>query len=125
MVNAEQALAEAEKTYASIDYPRASDALIKNTEAKVRQAEQSVARTADRYRTVQNLPDGDSRKTEAMLALTNAQLNLNTLKAQLNWYTGTPTQTDYGPNQLHHAPPAQNRAGRRGRFPRSEPERDA
>lgn len=101
VVTAQQALADAEKTYASIDYPRASDALIKNTEAKVRQAEQNVARAADRYRTVQNLPDGDSRKTEAMLALTNAQLNLNTLKAQLNWYTGKPAQTDYDTARLN------------------------
>lgn len=94
VVAAQQTLAEAEKTFASLNYPRASDALIKNTEAQIRQAEQNVARAADRYRTVQNLPDGDSRKTEAMLGLTNAQLNLNNLKAQINWYTGKPSQAD-------------------------------
>lgn len=101
VVTAEQALAEAEKTYASLDYPRASQALIQNTEAQIRQAEQNVARAADRYRTVQNLPDGDSRKTEAALALTNAQLNLNTLKAKLNWYTGKPSPSDYETARLN------------------------
>ncbi|PWH12306.1 MAG: hypothetical protein DDG60_13895 [Anaerolineae bacterium] len=101
VVNAEQALAEAEKTYASLDYPRASEALIKNTEAQIRQAEQNVARAADRYRAVQNLPDGDSRKTEAALALTNAQLNLNNLKAKLNWYTGKADPKDYEEARLN------------------------
>ncbi|MEN4010464.1 MAG: efflux RND transporter periplasmic adaptor subunit [Bellilinea sp.] len=95
VVTAQQTLAEAEKTFASLDYPRASDALIKNTEAQIRQAEQNVARAAENYRSVQDLSDGDSRKTEAMLALTNAQLNLNSLTAKLNWYTGKPSQTDY------------------------------
>jgi HlyD family secretion protein len=101
VVTAQKNLADAEKAFASLDYPRASDALIKNTEAQIRQAEQSVARAADRYRMVQNLPDGDSRKTEAMLALTNAQLNLNQLKARLNWYTGKPAQTDYDAARLN------------------------
>lgn len=101
VVTAQQTLADAEKTFASLDYPRASDALIANTEAQIRQAEQNVARASDRYRTVQRLQDGDSRKTEAMLALTNAQLSLNELKAKLNWYTGTPAQTDYDAARLN------------------------
>jgi HlyD family secretion protein len=101
VVTAEQTLADAEKTFASLDYPRASDALIKNTEAQIRQAEQSVARASDRYRTVQNLPDGDSRKTEAMLALTNAQLSLNELKAKINWYTGKADPNDYEQARLN------------------------
>ncbi len=101
VVTAQQTLEDAEKTYASLDYPRASDALIKNTEAQIRQAEQNVARAADRYRMVQNLEDGDSRKTEAALALTNAQLNLNTLKATLNWYTGKPDPEDYETARLN------------------------
>ncbi|MBS3908157.1 MAG: efflux RND transporter periplasmic adaptor subunit [Actinobacteria bacterium] len=101
VVTAEQTLADAEKTFASLDYPRASDALILNTEAQIRQAEQSVARASDHYRTVQNLSDGDSPKTEAMLALTNAQLSLNSLKANLNWYTGKPAQSDYDSARLN------------------------
>jgi len=101
VVSAQQALEEAETTFASLDYPRASDALVQNTEAQIRQAEQNVARAADRYRMVQNLPDGDSRKTEAALALTNAQLSLNNLKATLNWYTGKPLQTDYDAARLN------------------------
>ncbi len=101
VVTAQQTLADAEKTFASLDYPRASDALIKNTEAQIRQAEQNVARASDRYRMVQNLPEGDSRKTEAALALTNAQLSLNELKAKLNWYTGKPDPNDYEAARLN------------------------
>ena len=101
VVTAQQTLADAEKTFASLDYPRASDALIKNTEAQIRQAEQNVARASDRYRMVQNLPEGDSRKTEAALALTNAQLSLNELKAKLNWYTGKPDPNDYEEARLN------------------------
>lgn len=101
VVNAEKALSDAEKTYASLDYPRASDALIENTRAQIRQAEQSVARAAENYRAMQSLPDGDPRKTESALALTNAQLNLNTLNAKLNWYTGKPDPKDYEEARLN------------------------
>ncbi|MBT7074156.1 MAG: HlyD family efflux transporter periplasmic adaptor subunit, partial [Anaerolineae bacterium] len=41
-----------------------------------------------------NRADGDAKKAAALLAMTNAQLGLNSLQATYNWYTGTPSETD-------------------------------
>jgi HlyD family secretion protein len=94
VANAQSAVDEAQKTYASLYFPRASDALISNTEAQITEAKRTVATTADRYRLVQWKPDGDPIKTAAKLSWTNAQLDLNTLLAKYAWYTGKPSATD-------------------------------
>jgi len=94
VANAEQAVSTAQKAMDSMNFPRASDALVNNTQAKIDQAQTQVARMSDRYRQVQRLRDGDPLKTTAALNLTTAQLNLNTLVATYNWYTGKPTTID-------------------------------
>jgi HlyD family secretion protein len=94
VANAEQTVSDAQKEYDSLNFPRASDALINNTEAQITQAKRAVAMASDRYRLLQRKPDGDPNKTAAELALTNAQLNLNELQATYNWYVGDPTSID-------------------------------
>jgi HlyD family secretion protein len=94
VANAEQAVSNAQTAVDNLNYGRASDALINNTQAQILQAKRTVMQTSDRYRLVQRKPDGDPIKTAAELALTNAQLNLNTLTATYNWYTGKPTNID-------------------------------
>jgi multidrug efflux pump subunit AcrA (membrane-fusion protein) len=97
----EQALAKAQqdvldtqdKTYNNL-YPRASKALIDNTQGEIDLAKQALARASDAYRLVARLEDGNSRKAAALVALTNAQLRLNDLQAKLNWYGGKPTDVD-------------------------------
>lgn len=91
VANAEQAVADAEIAIASLNYPRASDALVANTEAQILQAKRNLALASDRYRLVQKKADGDPVKTAAELAMTNAQLSLNTLISTYNWYNGKPT----------------------------------
>ena len=78
----------------SLFYPRASDALIKNTEGEIDLAKKALARAQDSWRLVARLEDGNERKAEALVAMTNAQLNLNNLIAKYNWYAGTPTDID-------------------------------
>jgi len=94
VANAEQAVKNAQTAVDNLNYGRASDPLINNTEAQILQAKRTLMQTSDRYRLVQRKPDGDPIKTAAELALTNAQLNLNTLTATYNWYVGKPTNID-------------------------------
>jgi HlyD family secretion protein len=94
VANAEQSVSDAQISLDSLNYGRASDALINNTQAQILQAKRTVMQTSDRYRMLQRKPDGDPTKTAAELALTNAQLNLNTLTATYNWYVGKPTSID-------------------------------
>ncbi len=94
VASAEQAVSDAQNDVDSLNFARASDALINNTEAKITQAKRTVMLATDRYRQLLRKPDGDPNKTEAELALTNAQLELNTLIATYNWYVGDPTSID-------------------------------
>jgi RND family efflux transporter MFP subunit len=95
VVNARADVETAEKNLTALDYPRASDVLIKNTQAQVEQAQRNVTIAYKKYKDVQHHADGDPIKTQAELNLTNAQLSLNELQATLNWYLGKPTQADY------------------------------
>lgn len=91
---AQQALKDARNKADSVLFPHASDALIKSTQAEIDLAKGELARASDAYRPVSKLPDGDSKKASALLALTTAQLNLNRLVAQYNWYTNKPSDID-------------------------------
>lgn len=98
---AERAVADAQQTYKdakkktdSMFFPRASDTLIDNTQGSIDLAKQQLARAKDAYKLVSNKPDGDNRKAEALVAMTNAQLQLDQLIANYNWYSGTPTDID-------------------------------
>lgn len=94
VANAEQALSNAQKAVDSVNYPRASDVLINNTQAKIDQAKLTLAKASASYRLVARKPEGDAARTTAELNLTTDQLNLNTLIATYNWYTGKPTSID-------------------------------
>jgi multidrug resistance efflux pump len=78
----------------SLDYPRASDTLIKRTEGEIDLAKKALARAQDSYRLVARLEDGNERKSQALVAMTNAQINLNDLISKYNWYTGNPNNID-------------------------------
>jgi RND family efflux transporter MFP subunit len=92
---------EAENTYNGLNYPRASDALIKNTEAKITEQEHKVTLATKKYKEYQDHPDGDPLKTGALLDLTNAQMELNQLRATLNWYLAKPSEEDYEEAKLN------------------------
>jgi HlyD family secretion protein len=94
VANAEQAVSDAQKEVDNLDRVRASEALVNYTEAQITQAKHAVKRASGQYRKVQNKLDGDPIKTAAELALTNAQLNLDTMIAKYNWYTGQATKVD-------------------------------
>jgi len=87
-------LEDAQKKAEGLSYKRASDTVIDNTQAEIDLAKQALTRASDAYRQVERLADGDSRKAAALLAMTNAQLRLNSLVAKYNYLTGAPTDTD-------------------------------
>lgn len=94
VANAQKALEEIQDDAEGMFYPRASDTLIDNTQGEIDLARQALTRATDAYRLVARRPDGDSRKAAALVAMTDAQLYLNSLIAKYNWYAGTPTATD-------------------------------
>jgi len=78
----------------SLTYPRASDALIDKTRGQIDLAKQQLTRTKDTYRALSHMIDGETRKAQALVAMTSAQLYLNDLIAKYNWYTGKPDDVD-------------------------------
>lgn len=94
LASAQKELEEAQNNVSGLFYPRASDALIDKVKAEITLAEEQLAMASDTYRHFARRPDGDPQKAAALLALTNAQLNLNALRAKYNWYTGKPSETD-------------------------------
>jgi HlyD family secretion protein len=77
-----------------LKYPRASDALIQNTEGQIDLAREELTKASRAYSGVEGYPDGDPRKAAALVRMTNAQLNLNRLIANVNWYEGKPSDID-------------------------------
>jgi HlyD family secretion protein len=94
VADAQKALQDAQKKVDSTGVPRASDSLINKTTGQIVLAQKGLARATDAYRAVQHLADDNSIKAQALINMTTAQLNLNTLIANYNWYTGTPTSVD-------------------------------
>lgn len=94
LANALQALDDAQKNVDKVSYDRASDDLIEKTEAEFDLAKLQVSRAEDAYKLMQNRPDGDSLKAQALLNLSNARLNRDNLIAKLNWYKGTYSELD-------------------------------
>ncbi len=90
-----KALEVAQNNLDALDYPRGSDALIKNYKAKIWDAQKNLTLTSKKYKDVQTHPDGSQEKTDALLAMTQAQMNLTELVSTLNWITAKATQSDY------------------------------
>lgn len=94
LVAAEQALDDAQEKVDALQYKRASQDTIDNTRAQLDLAEKQVTLAEQVYKRYQNRPDGDAKKAEALLNLTNARLQRDQLQATLNWYLGTPDDLD-------------------------------
>lgn len=94
LANALQALEDAQKNVDKVSYDRASADLIKQTQAEIDLAKLQVSRAEDAYKVVQNRPDGDSLKAQALLNLSNARLKRDNLIAKLNWYKGSYSELD-------------------------------
>ena len=89
-----QAQKDAQDKVNSQFYRRASDTLIQKTQSQINLAKHQLSLAQDAYKLVAKLQRDDSRRAQAELNLTNAQLNLNDLISHYNWYVGKPTEID-------------------------------
>lgn len=94
LATAQDELDDAQNKVDALSFARASEALIDNVKGEIKLTEKRLAIASDAYRSVANRADGDPKKNEALVAMTNIQLRLNELRAQYNWYTGKPTEID-------------------------------
>ena len=94
VANAMQAVHDAQEDVDKLDYPRASDDLITQTQNEIDLAKKAVSRAEDAYKLVKKRPDGDTVKAEAELALVQARMYLDNRISFLNWYTGSPDQLE-------------------------------
>ena len=94
LANAKQAVEDAQKDVTKLEYRRASDDLLDQTQAEIDLANERVTYAEDAYKAVKNRPDGDKLKAQALLNLTNARLERDRKQATLDWYLGKPSDLD-------------------------------
>jgi HlyD family secretion protein len=94
LANAKQAVEDAQKDVTKLDFRRASDDLLDQTQAEIDLANKQVSYAEDAYKLVKNRPEGDSLRAQALLNLTNARLERDRKQATLDWYLGKPSEID-------------------------------
>jgi HlyD family secretion protein len=94
VVAARQKVDDAQKKVNALAYPRASDSLIDNIEGQIELAREEVAETTGDFRDVEWKAHDDPERAAALVAMTNAQMHLNQLIANVNWYKGKPSDLD-------------------------------
>jgi HlyD family secretion protein len=90
LANALDAVDAAQEDVTKIDYRRASDDLITQTQDEIDLANKKISRAEDSFKLVKNRPEGDTLKAQAELNLINARTERDNKIAYLNWYMGTP-----------------------------------
>lgn len=91
---AKQSVEDTKDKVDALNYRRASDTTIDNTQGEIDLAKTQLSLATEQYYSLSRREDGDPDKAAALVAMTNAQLRLNKLIAQLNWYTGKPSEVD-------------------------------
>ena len=94
LANALKAVDDAQKDVTKLDYRRASDDLIKQTQDEIDLAKKAVSRAEDYFKLVKYRPEGDSIRAEAELRLINARTYRDNRITLMNWYRGTPNAID-------------------------------
>jgi multidrug efflux pump subunit AcrA (membrane-fusion protein) len=90
LIEAQDQLNTAQKNRAAMDYPRATDAFIKEYKQKIKYQKQRVGLLADAY----DNANGPEAKAATLMELSNAQTELSTMNTNLNWYLGHPSEAD-------------------------------
>jgi len=98
---AQQEADKAQKKVVGLSYPRASDAFIRNLEGEIELTKEKLARASDDYDRVSWRAEDDPERAAALVAMTRAQIDLNQLIANLNWYTGKPSSVDVSLTQAN------------------------
>jgi multidrug efflux pump subunit AcrA (membrane-fusion protein) len=94
VATAQQAADTAQKKVNGLSYPRATNAFIDNLEGELALAKDQLDQASDHYHALSGLSDSDPAKAAALVAKTQAEIQVNQLTANLNWYTGQPSDLD-------------------------------
>jgi multidrug efflux pump subunit AcrA (membrane-fusion protein) len=94
VASAMEAQDKAQKKVVSLSYPRATEAFINNLAAQITLARKELAGASRDFNNYEDLPKNDPDRARAELRYTNAQINLNKLTGNYNWYTGQPSEID-------------------------------
>lgn len=89
-VEAQEELNTAQKNRTAMDYPRATDAYIKEYKQKIKQQKQKIGLLSNAYENA----IGPEAKAAALMQLSEAQTELSTMNTNLNWYMGHPSEND-------------------------------
>ncbi len=90
LLEAQDTLEKAQKDRTILDYPRATDAFIKDLRKKIANAKAVVNELNDSYKKAED----PMMRTQILASLTTAKDDLKNLESNLNWYTSNPTQND-------------------------------
>jgi multidrug efflux pump subunit AcrA (membrane-fusion protein) len=84
----------AQKKVNALTYPRATEAFIDNLRAQITLARKELADATRAFNHVKDLASNDPGRARAEVRMTAAQINLNKLVGNYNWYTGQPSEID-------------------------------
>jgi len=101
VASAMEAQDKAQKKVVSLSYPRATEAFIDNLAAQITLARKELAGASRDFNNLQDLPKNDTDRAKAELRYTSAQMNLNKLTGNYNWYTGQPSEIDVALTQAN------------------------
>lgn len=91
LIEAQQELTEKQKHRMALDYPRATDAYLKEYRQKIKLQKQKVELLEEVYKNA----IGPEAKAIALTEFTNAKQELATMETNLKWYLGHPSETDF------------------------------
>jgi multidrug efflux pump subunit AcrA (membrane-fusion protein) len=94
-VEAQEELSTAERNRVAMDYPRATEAFIKEYKQKIKQQKQRIGLLSNAY----DNAIGPEAKASALMQLSDAQTELSTMNTNLNWYMGHPSEDDVANSQ--------------------------
>lgn len=93
-IQAEKTLNKAREDFENIKSAKASENVIRNTQAQLDIARDELDDAEEAYDKVKDRADGDVLKAQATIALTNARKRVDDLNRQLGWYKGTADPID-------------------------------
>ncbi len=89
-LEAQKDLETLQKQRTALDYPRATDAFIKDLRKQIKAANASIDSLDSAYKNAQD----PQIKSQLLDQLANAKANLKTLQSNLDWYTSKPSDND-------------------------------
>jgi multidrug efflux pump subunit AcrA (membrane-fusion protein) len=91
---AQQEQDKAQKKVVALSYPRATEAFIDNLSAQITLARRELAAATREFNHVEDRASNDPERANAQVRMTDAQIDLNKLVGNYNWYTGQPSEID-------------------------------